>query len=175
MQRSDASPELKRSQGSVAGRWRGALIVFLLATLAGLFFSAQIYYSTTSLAHPVSWLQALYWSFGDWYEWALLSPLIFWICGHFPINRQRWPKNLGVHVTAGLVLATVHAVMCALAAVFQGWITGKQVVFLASLNSLLANRIHYNLAVYALIVCAWHAWVYYLKLREREAQAAELA
>src|SRR5215471_20489347 len=117
MQRSDASPELKRSQGSVAGRWRAALIVFLLATLAGLFFSAQIYYSTTSLAHPVSWLQALYWGFGDWYEWALLSPLIFFLCRRLPFDRRSWRKSVLVHSVSGITLAFFHAVLCALAAV----------------------------------------------------------
>src|SRR5215471_10793850 len=123
MQRSDASPELKRSQGSVAGRWRGALIVFLLATLAGLFFSAQIYYSTTSLAHPVSWLQALYWGFGDWYEWALLSPLIFFLCRRLPFDRRLWPRSLVVHAVSGVALAALHAVLCAMAAVLQGFVT----------------------------------------------------
>jgi len=69
----------------------------------------------------------------------------------------------------------VHAALCALMAVFQGHVTGKPVTFGSSLHGLLANRTHYNLAVYAVIVCAWHAWDYYRKFREREAQAAQLA
>src|SRR5215471_1750804 len=80
---------------------RSAAIILLTATLLGFFFTAQIYFSAASLHRPVSWAQALYWSFGDWYEWALLSPLIFWICAHFPVNRQLWPKSLGVHLLAG--------------------------------------------------------------------------
>jgi len=53
--------------------------------------------------------------------------------------------------------------------------TAKPIVFEKSLRGILANRTHYNLAVYAVMVCAWYAWDYYRKFREREAQAAELA
>src|SRR5262249_7504299 len=146
------------SHGHKLTRLRHAAIILLAATLLGFFFAAQIYFSAASLHRPVSWGQALYWSFGDWYEWALLSPVILWICRRFPIDRQWWLKSLGVHLFSGLALATFHAVLCALAAVLQGWVTGPPVVFRTSLSGLLANRLHYNLAVYALIVCAWQAW-----------------
>jgi sensor histidine kinase YesM len=74
-----------------------------------------------------------------------------------------------------VLLAGIHAVMCAAADVLQGWVTAKPIVFGRSLRGILANRTHYNLAVYAVIVCGWHAWVYYRRFREREAHAAELA
>jgi two-component sensor histidine kinase len=150
-------------------------VVFVIATFLGLFFAAQMYFSAASLGHQVSWGQAFYWSFGDWYEWALLSPVIFWLCQHLRFERRGWLRRLAGHVFCGLLLAVVHAALCALMAVFQGHVTGKPVTFGSSLHGLLANRTHYNLAVYAVIVCAWHAWDYYRKFREREAQAAQLA
>jgi two-component system, LytTR family, sensor kinase len=154
---------------------RHGAIILLTATALGFFFAAQIYFSAASSGREVSWGQALYWSFGDWYEWALLSPIIFWVCRKFRFDRQSWPKSLALHLFCGLLLSGIHAMMCALAAVFQGSVTGKGVAFGTSLHGLLANRTHYNLAVYAVIVCAWHAWDYHRKLREREAQATELA
>jgi two-component system LytT family sensor kinase len=170
-----------RNQGSAGApcatmaRLREAGLILLVATVLGLFFAAQIYFSAISIHRKVSWGQALYWSFGDWYEWALLAPIIFWICRRFRFERASWPKSLAVYLCVGLVLAGIHAVMCAAADVFQGWVTNKPVVFTKSLRGLLGNRMHYNLAVYAVIVCGWHAWDYYRKFREREAQAAELA
>jgi two-component system, LytTR family, sensor kinase len=156
------------------GKWRVGAKVLLIATLLGLFFAAQIYYSAASFHHSVSWGQALYWAFGDWYEWALLSPVIFWLCRRFRFDRQSWPKSLPVHLVGGLLLSGVHAVLCALAAVLQGWVTGTPTPFGSEVQKLLANRTHFNLAVYAVIVCAWHAWDYHRKYREREAQAIEL-
>src|ERR1041384_7541715 len=52
-------------------------IVLLISTLIGFFFAAQMHYSSAAFGHPVGWGQALYWALGDWYEWAILSPLIF--------------------------------------------------------------------------------------------------
>ena len=157
------------------GRWRVGAKVFLIATLLGFFFAAQIYYSAASFQDAVSWGQSLYWAFGDWYEWALLSPVIFWLCRRFRFDRQSWPRSLPVHFVGGLLLSGVHAVLCALAAVFQGWVTGTPALFGDQVHTLLANRTHFNLAVYAVIVCAWHAWDYHRRYREREAQTTELA
>jgi sensor histidine kinase YesM len=65
--------------------------------------------------------------------------------------------------------------LCGLAEQAQAWGEGKSVAFSASFQRLFTNRFHFNLAVYGLIVCAWHAWAYYGKYRERETHAAELA
>ena len=154
---------------------RQGAIVLLVATVLAFFFAAQIRFSAAAIHRDVSWGQALYWAFGDWYEWALLAPIIFWICRKFKFERRSWPRSLVVYFFAGLLLAGIHALMCAACDVLQGWWTAKPIVFQKSLRGIMANRTHYNLAVYAVIVCAWHAWDYYRKFRERERQAAELA
>jgi len=154
---------------------RGAAIILLTATALGFLFAGQIYFSAAALDRKISWWQAFYWSFGDWYEWALMSPLVFWVCRRFPFERPQWRQSLPMHLLTGLVLSGVHAAMCAALAVLQGWYTAKPMAFGHALQSLLANRTHYNLAVYGLIVCAWHAWDYYRKFCERDAQASELA
>jgi anti-sigma regulatory factor (Ser/Thr protein kinase) len=154
---------------------RHAAILFLATTGLGLFFGAQIYFSSATIHRDVSWGQALYWSFSDWYEFALLVPAVFWMCRRFGFERRAWVRSFAVYVCAGVLFAGIHAVMCAAADVLQGWVTAKPIVFAKSLRGILANRTHYNLAVYAVIVCGWHAWDYYRKFREREAQAAELA
>ena len=154
---------------------RPGAVIFLTATALGFFFGAQIYFSAAATHRDVSWAQAFYWSFTDWYEFALLAPIILWTCGRFRFERGSWPRALAVHLCVGLLLAGVHVVLCAVADVFQGWVTAKPVVFAKSLRGILYNRTHYNLAVYAVIVCAWNAWDYYRRFREREAQAAELS
>src|SRR6266496_4577174 len=120
--------------------WPMGANIVLIATFLGLFFTAQIYYSAASFNHPVSWGQALYWAFGDWYEWALLSPVIFWLCRRFQFDRQSWPKILPVHLAGGLFLSAVHGVLCALAAVLQGWVTGVPTLFGSEAHKVLANR-----------------------------------
>src|SRR5213592_3360885 len=96
--------------GEKPGKWRAGAKILLIASSLGLFFAAQIYYSAASFHHSVSWGQALYWAFGDWYEWALLSPVIFWLCRRFQFDRKSWPTSLPVHLVVGLLLSGVHAV-----------------------------------------------------------------
>src|SRR5258705_2191011 len=150
-------------------------IVLLVSSLIGFFFAAQMHYSSAAFGRPVSWGQALYWALGDWFEWALLSPFIFWLSRQFSFERSRWRSSLGIHFAAGVMVSVVHLLLCGLAEQAQAWSEGTRVAFSASFQRLFANRFPFNLAVYALIVCAWHAWVYYRKYREREAQATELA
>ncbi len=157
------------------GVLRQGAVILLVATALSLFFGAQNYFSAASIHREVSWGQALYWSFTDWYEWALLAPIIFWTCRNFRFERRSWPKGLIIYLSVGLLLSGVHAVLCAGADVLQGWVTAQPIAFRKSLRGVLANRTHYNLAVFAVMVCAWHAWSYYREFREREMQATELA
>lgn len=154
--------------------WRTGLAVVGIATAIGLFFAGQIYVSGRAFGHHVSWWQCVYWGLGDWYEWALLWPLIVWLARRLPLERGRWKLGLLGHLLAGTVLATAHVAMCALAEALPATLTGKPWLFGESFQRLF-SRFHFNLAVYALLVAAWHAGIFYRRAREREAQAAKLA
>ena len=160
-----------------AKKWRLTTwgLVLIVSSFVGLFFAVQMHYSSTAFGRPVSWGQALYWALGDWYEWAILSPLIFWVSRRFSFERNRWRKSLGIHFVAGVILSVVHLLLCGMAEQLQAVVEGNRITFGTSFQRLFTNRFHFNLAVYGLIVCAWHAWDYYRKYREREAHAAQLA
>jgi len=108
---SAASHEPQTRAREKPGKWHAGAKILLIATFLGLFFTAQIYYSAASFHHSVSWGQALYWAFGDWYEWALLSPVTFWLCRRFRFDQQSWPRSLPVHLVGGLFLSGVHGVL----------------------------------------------------------------
>src|SRR5437667_10917566 len=99
--------------------------VLCIATVLGLFFAAQMHYSSAAFGRPVSWGQSLYWALGDWYEWAILSPVIFWLSRQFSFERSRWRRSLGIHFIGGLVLSVVHLLLCGLAEQAQAWGEGK--------------------------------------------------
>src|SRR5258705_5932145 len=114
--------------------------VLAIASLLGLFFAAQMRYSSAAFGRPVSWGQALYWALGDWYEWAILSPLIFWLSRRFSFERSRWRGSLGVHFAGGVILSVAHLLLCALAEQAQAWAEGHSVSFAASFARLFTNR-----------------------------------
>ena len=45
----------------------------LFWTLVGLAFAGQFYLSSTLLGRTITWGQAISYSLGDWYVWAVLS------------------------------------------------------------------------------------------------------
>ena len=149
--------------------------VFAASTIIGLFFAAQMHYSGAAFGRPVSWGQALYWGLGDWYEWAILSPFIFFLGHRFRFEWRRWRRSFGIHFIAAVLVSIVHLIFCGLTEQLQAWVEGRHIPFGASFQRLFANRFHFNMAVYGLILCAINAWSYYRQYREREAQAAELA
>src|SRR5689334_14785108 len=106
--------------------------------------------AATMAGHTQSWAQVLYWGFGDWYEWALLAPLIFWLGARFRFRSEQWARSLAVHAASGISLSIIHAAMCAGAAVLQQVWEHTSPDYWNSFQKLLANRLHFNLAVYAL-------------------------
>src|SRR5262245_54762563 len=150
-------------------------VVFAVSSLIGLFFAAQMHYAGAVFGRPVRWGQALYWGLGDWYEWAILSPIIFWLGRRFRFERGRWRRSFGIHFIAAVIVSVAHLLLCGLAEQLQAWVEGNHVSYAASFQRLFTNRFHFNMAVYGLILCAINAWAYYRQYREREAQAAELA
>lgn len=146
----------------------------IAATAAGLFFGAQIYYSALAFQRPVGWPQAMYWSFGDWYEWALLSPVIFWMCRRFRFEGTAWRLSAPMFVVGAVVLALGHVVLCTVAAELLCAVTGGATDFWAYARQLAVNRLPFNLAVFFMIVCAWHAWNFASRYRARDAQLAEV-
>src|SRR5215470_4240674 len=96
--------------------------VFAGSSLIGLFFAAQMHYSGAAFGRPVSWGQALYWALGDWYEWAILSPVIFWLARHFRFERGRWRRSFVIHMVAAVLVSVAHLLFCGLAEQLQAWV-----------------------------------------------------
>src|SRR5262245_34712197 len=104
------------SVGKSTSMARAILAVFGISTAIGLFFAAQMYVTGRAFGHGAGWWQCVYWGLGDWYEWALLWPLILWMARRVPLERGGWLRGLALHLLVGTVLATLHVALCSLAA-----------------------------------------------------------
>src|SRR5690606_26021789 len=89
---------------------RVALIVGFW-TLVGLAFAGQFYLSSTLLGRTVSWNQAVTYSLGDWYVWALLSvPVLRFARRHPPESDQPW-RTAGIHLVAALLTSLTYVLL----------------------------------------------------------------
>ena len=151
-----------------------AFLGFAFWTLIGISFASQFYVSSLKAGRPISWLQAVAWSLGDWYVWALLSIPVVWLARRFRIEGSGWKTSVAVHIAASVIASVGYVVLRALIGQWQTYLSGNAVTFAEVFRPLLMKSFLLNLLIYWVIVSVTHAVGYYRQYREREVQTAEL-
>ncbi|MEO5961753.1 MAG: histidine kinase [Opitutaceae bacterium] len=143
-------------------------------TLVALAFAGQFFLSSTLLGRSVTWGQAIGYSLGDWYVWAVLSLPVVWLARHFPPEgAQRW-RTAAIHLSAALVCSLVYVLLRSAVGVAHSRVIGEAVTFAEVFRPLLVKTYPFNLLVYGVIVTISHALDYYRKYHERTVHTLEL-
>lgn len=150
------------------------LLGWVVWTLIGLSFASQFYLASAKAGRPVSWGQAVSWSLGDWYVWALLSLPIVQLARRFRFDAPAWGRNLAVHLAASLGFSLVYVLLRALLGQLQSRLAGLPVSFGQAFDPLVVKTFHFNLLIYWVIVSVSHAFSYYRQSQERALRATEL-
>jgi two-component system, LytTR family, sensor kinase len=134
-------------------------------TALALFFAASASLTYVSTGRAANWALSIRRSLLEWWLWALLTPVVVWLAGRYPLDR-RWPwRHVAIHSASGTTLALVKA---AVERAIFAWLTGVWTYWLVSTLAL-------QFFVYCAIVAAAHSVVYYERSRERDQLAARLA
>lgn len=152
-------------------RW---LLGLAFWTVIGLSFASQFYLSSAKAGRPISWAQAVSWSLGDWYVWALLSLPIVQLARRFRFDAPAWVRNVGIHLGASLLCSLVYVVLRALLGQLQSRLVGMPVTFAEAFDPLVVKTFHFNLLIYWVVVSVSHAFSYYREFQERAWRAADL-
>ena len=143
-------------------------------TLVGLAFASQFYLSSTLLGRAVTWGQAISYSLGDWYVYAILAwPSLRLARRYPPEGGQPW-RTAGIHLAAGLVFSTVYVVLRALVGQVHSLLIDEPVTFGEVFRPLLVKTFPFNLLIYGVIISVSHAIDYYRKYHERTVHTLEL-
>jgi len=145
------------------------LLGFLFWTLLGLSFASQFYMASAKAGIGVSWRQAVSYSLGDWYVFALLSVLVMPLARRFAFGYANWPRSLAVHLLGAAGFSVAYMVIRAWVGQWQSGAT-----FSEAFRPLLVKTWHFNLLVYCVLVAVTQAFDYYHRYRERELQASLL-
>ncbi|MFO1500499.1 MAG: histidine kinase [Verrucomicrobiota bacterium] len=152
-------------------RW---LLLAVLWTAIGLSFATQFYISSSRLGRPVSWWYAVSYALLDWYVFALLSIPVVGLSRHYPIDRQKWPVSVTVHLVASGAFSFAFIVIRAWVAQAQGWLGNQPTGFFDAFQPLLLKSFHFNLLIYWVILAVGHAFKYYRESQDRELRTSEL-
>ena len=155
-------------------RWVRVGLIWGIWTFIGLVFASQWYFGAYRSEKPVEWSRALYVQMTWCYLWALATPLILWLTRRFPVEKQRWPGNLLVHVLASLLLcALVTGAGHILIYLNYGWSAGKPYMFSDTLRWIVNNSSE-SIGIYLLIALTSYAFSYYHRYRQGELRASQL-
>jgi two-component sensor histidine kinase len=132
-------------------------------TVVALAFTGQVWLDYAYARVPVSWGRAFLLSALDWYLWAALLPVVWWLGRRFPL-RGRLGRSLAVHIPASVVMTLKIPLQEPLAALLFG-VTRSPASFL---------KIYVTLLTYWAILGIGAALRQTRELRARELNAARL-
>jgi hypothetical protein len=156
-------------------RWTTILLWALaVATPLGWSSVAFVYFGMLAVGRPLSFEHALLAGLQDWYPWAMLSPLIFWLGRRFRLEGSGWPVAVPVHLVCGTAVALGDLAL--VTAINQYF--GPTVSFVGSFAEvyprIVLRYFHFAFIIYCVIVAAAHALEYYRSSRDRELEALQL-
>src|SRR5262245_27217855 len=144
-------------------RLRNAGLYFGSWTLVGLFFASQgVLYNLIS-GRPGHWQRALLYQLPDAWAWSLLAIPVWWLARRAPFTAREWPSALAVHWPAALLASAVEAGVAGAALLSLGLIGDRGAPTSWILTRFLIAKLHTNLATYALVAGAAHAYVWYMR------------
>src|SRR6185503_20946780 len=156
--------------------WGLVLIGWLLIALS---FSLNYYFFARHYVaifeHPPTLGQMLVWELPYWLLWAGLAPVIFWLAGRYPIDRERWFQNSILHILACAALAIAHRAIY----LIIGWLLNVAAYQnITSIRELYSSDILFNLPTgfmsYGTIFLVSYVIDYYRRHQEEELNISRL-
>jgi len=139
--------------------WR-ALLFVAGWTFLGLFFGTRLMLSFAYAGRLDDWRIPVLLSLLEWYGWALLTPLAFWINRRLPLNSSRWYLAVLIHLPLSLVVSLLKIIL-------DHQILVRVVGMSAAANT--TDKIHGNIITYWAILGLVVGIDYYGKYKDREA------
>ena len=155
-------------------RWMLVLLCALaVATVLGWSSVAFVYFGMNAFGRSYPLGRAVLSGLMDWYFWAAVTPLVFWLGQRVRLERSPWVGAVGVHLAAGATVALAEILTVTLVGRWAG-MTSTGGPFRDAYVRLILQYFHFNFIIYWVIVAAAHAARYYASFRSRELEAARL-
>jgi signal transduction histidine kinase len=152
------------------------VLAFAVATPLALSSAAFVYFGMRAAGKPLTLGSVLIANLPDWYLWAALTPLVFWLGRRFPLGRDRWLPNASIHLLAGtaIVLAELAVVTAVDHAFYYNPYAPAPPLYVDAYIRQVLRSFHYAVIIYWLIAAAATAFRYFHEYDARERDAARL-
>jgi two-component system LytT family sensor kinase len=155
-------------------RWLLVLLCALaVATVLGWSSVAFVYFGMNAFGRTYPLGRAVLAGLVDWYFWAAVTPLVFWLGQRFRLERSPWVGAAAMHLTAGIAVALLEILTVTAFGRSVG-MTSTHGSFFDAYIRMILQYFHFNFIIYWVIVAAAHAARYYASYRERALEASRL-
>ena len=155
---------------------RALLVIFLGATLLGVFSAIQAYNYVALFSEkpqPIEILLGLNMSY--WYAWAILAPFVLWLARSYRFERLKWTRALIVHVPAVFVVTFAHAMLLGAGRVAtMHFLAGREVEWWLGVRERFFLYFDWEMMTYGAIIAVSHAFDYYRESQDRALTTAQL-
>jgi sensor histidine kinase YesM len=156
-------------------RWVKWLIIFLIWTLLGLFFTSQVAFQNFRTETQIPFWRILSWQLFSGYVWFLITPLVLYLGQRFPFEKGGWKTSLPVHIVASFAIAFCQLAIDAYVLPRLGYLGKyKDAPYFEAYKLFLIINLHFSVGIYWAVLSIYQAVRYYRKFRERELTASKL-
>jgi two-component system, LytTR family, sensor kinase len=152
-------------------RGASAGVIIALALFSAIVEASQNYIAQINFGRPVPYTESIRRTLPSWVIIAVLTPGALYLARRFPIERARWQRVIGVHLTGAATFAFLHL---AGTASFYAMAEHNLNVLPLLLNKFISAYFILDMLIYCGIVGASHAIHYYREAKARELAATQL-
>lgn len=140
----------------------------------GSLIAGETYIRARSQDRPLTLGQSFTWYLAWAYTWALFTPIALWLRRRVPFTRRAWPRALALHLIASLVLAWFGTLVYVGVGQALGRLPAGAETLVGRSLALFVVFLHFDPALYWIVVGLSYAAHYYRESRERELRASQL-
>jgi len=160
------------SEHTIRGR-RQRLLILGAWTFYALFFAGDLIIGRAYDGRPLMLGRTLIQWLVCGYIWAAWTPFVLALARRFPLDGQKWPRSLAVHISASALFAFLQ-LSAYFAAISLLRIRSGNVSWIQAFKVLFIVDYHVQFLTYWAIVAIALTANYYWKYRERESKASQL-
>jgi two-component system, LytTR family, sensor kinase len=131
------------------------VVVFLAATVAGLYFATQLQLAYPPSVRSPSWGRALLVNLVFYWLWGAAVPLVWHLARRFPLDQQSWRGSLPAHLAIAVPVTVVQILLIEL---MKGSLFGWKRGVVSFLVDGVTMNFHSSYPTYWVILLAVTAW-----------------
>jgi two-component system LytT family sensor kinase len=155
-------------------RWLKVALYLAGWTVAALIFAVQHYLGNGAEAVAIGWRRVITSELGQWYAWAALFPIVYWLARRFPLEVPRLASRLSVHLAAAILVTGLQLCLEAILVWIIRGLSDPLMLIVSRILHMVFWNYSEGFVLYWVMLLACHTLHFQARLRAQELRASRL-